>query len=422
MLIKKIKDDRFGYDLIITFGGQMIVMLLAFVLNKIISNQYSVEMFGTYNLVRRFIGVITFVMLASQGIAIPKFIAESEARKINKKTESYMISSLVIIISLFMIITILMVGTKSWIGKTVLGELKAQQYVLPSCLYSFGSCLVTYAYSYYRGINKFIEYNIVNIIMQVGTIIICFIVPQNLLIVYYAWSIFLITYGGLEISKIFLKTHFSLHKIKEKLFTVPVLLKYSIPRIPGEFILFAYNLLPLTIITNKFGMEEVGYFSAAVSINSIITPLFSLVGTVLLPLVSQSKVNHSEKEVNSKIRILGIIYLIVGVIGVAFVYLFGELILTILFNKSYIACMPIVKLTILSIIPNSVYLLLRNPIDGISDFPHNTICLIVSFLVYIIMLQFSKTVEMCAIAMIVSYTFLGVLSFLVWHYISREKN
>lgn len=418
ILIQKLKTDSFYKDLILTFGGQVIVMLLAFILNKIVSNQYSVEVFGTYNLIKRFISVISFVILAAQGIAIPKFVAESNAIGDENKTECYMITSLEIIVFFFIITTGIICCFSNTFAKIIFGDVTARKFLIPSCLYAFGSALITYVYSFYRGINKFVEYNVINIIMQVGTIFICLVITGDLLKVYYAWSGFLLIYGGIEIVKCYIKNHFSLKNLKNKMFALPILLHYSLPRIPGEFILFAYNLVPLAIISNRFNLRDVGYFSAAISINSIITPLFSLVGTILLPLVSKSKVDNTGNQIKRKIKYLGIIYLLIGIVSVMFICCFGKIVLIVLFSKDYIECMPLVKLTILSIIPNAFYLLLRNPIDGISDFPYNTICLIISFIIYVVMLMLANTVEMCAIAMFISYLFLGGLSLIVWIRIS----
>ena len=417
----RILINSFYKDLIITFIGQILVMILTFSLNKLIASKYSVEMFGVYNLVRRFISVISFVILAAQGIAIPKFIAEIGVIGDKNKKESYMLSSLlIIIISFLLVVSIITVGS-SFFAKVILGNANKIKYLLPACLYSFGMSIITYTYSFYRGENKFIEYNVINILLQLGLVICCFITSPNLYVLYHIWIIFLLIYASIILSGCYIKNKFRFKNLGSKLYTLPILLKYSMPRIPGEFILFSYNLVPITIINNKFGLEEVGYFSAAVSINTVISPFFGMIGTLLLPLVSKSKVNNTGKQVNRKIKYLAIIYLILGLIGIIFVYAFGKTILRILFNEKYISSMNIVRLTILSILPNSFYLLLRNPIDGISNFPYNTLTLVISFIIYIIMLLFAKSIEMCAIAMFSSYVFLGVLSLLVWIKLSSNS-
>lgn len=419
-LLNRIKSNSFLNDLIITFAGQILVMLVTFVINKVISNQYSITDFGTYNLIKRSASVITFVMLMAMGIAIPKYIAESTVLKNHEKIESYMLSGLFIITGAFLIITIFLMAFNKPFALLMFGDVASKKFVLPICLYSFGTCLVTYAYSFYRGINDFIKYNIICFAMQVGLLALIFVTSKNLVILHYIWGFFLIFYGVCRIISIFKRYHVSLNHLKQKLFTMKIMLVYSIPRIPGEAILFAYNLVPLIIITNRFGLEKVAYFSVAISINTLVSPLFSLVGTILLPLVSKSIVTNKIAGIRKKIQILGLLYFLISIVAIATVYLFGEWLLVLLYSSDYINCIGIVRISIISIIPNAFYLLLRNPLDGISKFPYNTICLMLSFIVYVVMLVLASSIEMCAISLIVAYSFLGIMSLLFWkHAVSK---
>ena len=417
----KIKNDNFFKDLFITFSGQIIVMLLSFVLNKIISNQYSVSDYGIYSILKRFASVITFIMLMSMGIAVPKYIAEAKAKKNKRLMESYMVSSLLTIIIMFVVITAVLIGLDSFWEKFIFNSSNNRNYMLVICLFSLGNCLVTYAFSFYRGINEFFKYNLINIVLQFIFIFATLFVKNSLWMIYCIWGIFTIFYGVIEIYIIFNKFNFSLKLRRHKLCTLQELIEYSLPRIPGEFVLFAYSLVPLMIVSYKFGATQVGYFSAALSINSLVTPLFSLVGTILLPLVSGSKYNNNEKEVNKKILILGYIYALVSIFGIVFVYIFGDFLLTLLFNSEYTKSIEIVKIMIISILPNAFYLLLRNPLDGKSKFPYNTICLTISFIIYIILLLFASTIKMCAFVTIVAYTILGLMSLFSWLYVIRKE-
>ncbi|MCM1257610.1 MAG: MATE family efflux transporter [Roseburia sp.] len=420
MMKIKIKDDDFINDLIITFVGQMLVMILSFILNKVISNQYSVESFGVYNLIKRSASVVSFMMLMAMGIAIPKYIAEATEKKNAKETESYMLSGLFIILSAFVVISTVLLIFQDFFSELMFKDRNAVVLILPICLFSLGSSIVTYVYSFYRGVNNFVKYNRVNLIMQMGMLLLAFAAPRNFVALHYIWSAFLIIYGILGIWGIFKNNNISFYHLSEKLFTLKTMLEYAVPRVPGECILFAYNLVPLVIITDKFGLENVAYFSAALSINSLISPLFSLVGTILLPLVSKSLVNNNKENMVQKIRILGWMYLIVSVLAVLVVYFIGEWLLILLYNKNYVQCINIVKITILSIVPNAFYLLLRNPLDGISKYPYNTICLLISFVVYVGVLAIAPTMEVCGIALILAYSLLGGLSFAFWKYALKK--
>lgn len=141
-MIKKIKkifhEDTFYKDLFITFGGQILVMILSFVLNKIISNQYSISDFGVYNLAKRFASVITFVMLMAMGIAIPKYVAEAKAKKNKSLMESYMRNGLKIIILMFVLLTVILLIKKELWAKFIFGTVELHNLIIILSFYSLG--------------------------------------------------------------------------------------------------------------------------------------------------------------------------------------------------------------------------------------------------------------------------------------------
>lgn len=406
--------DNFRNDVVVTFVGQMLVLAITFVLNKIISNQYSIADFGLYNLIKKTVSVVSYVMLMAMGIAIPKYVAEASAEENKKKVESYMLSGFITITSAFVLVFILLVFLRIPFSKLMFGDRASEAFVVPICLYSYGLVLITYVYSYYRGIDRFIRYNVICMVMQVGLLAIAIFVPHNLVVLYYVWSVFLLFYGIMEIVSLFRKNDFSFRALREKLFTLKTMLEYSVPRVPGEFILFAYNLLPLVIIQHRFGGEDVAYFAAALTINSLIFPLFSITGTILLPYVSKSLVNKERNVMKQNIRKLMILYIVIAIIAVIVVYFFGEWLLTLLYNKNYVQSIKILRITILAIIPNALYLLFRNPLDAISKYPYNTICLLTSFVIYLGLLCVSSSIEFCAMALVIAYTISGCLSLVFW--------
>ena len=192
------------------------------------------------------------------------------------------------------------------------------------------------------------------------------------------------------------------------------LASFCLPRLPGEFVLFAYIVVPLIIINHRLGIEATAYFAVATTINSMINPLFSFVGMVLLPLVSKSIASNQFSQADKKVKALIKIYLVVGLIGIIAVEIFTPLVINILFNSEYQSSVPIVRIMILAILPNAFYLLLRNPLDAMSKIPYNTINLIISFVVLNILVFLSTNVVAYAISFVAAYGLLSILSFWAW--------
>ncbi|HFR3432958.1 TPA: hypothetical protein ACHU8I_002137, partial [Streptococcus suis] len=147
--------------------------------------------------------------------------------------------------------------------------------------------------------------------LQLLTLLTVLFIKDNLLLLHYSWSILLLIYATFEILTLYKKYNFSFKNYNNKLGTLKTLFEYGFPRVPGDFVLFAFNLAPMIVVNSNFGTEQVAFFSAALSINALITPVFSLVGTILLPFVSKSMVNNSVDNMKNKIKVLGVIYIII---------------------------------------------------------------------------------------------------------------
>ncbi len=76
---------------------------------------------------------------------------------------------------------------------------------------------------------------------------------------------------------------------------------------------------------------------------------------------------------------------------------------------------------ILSILPQSLYLLYRNPIDAVSVIPYNTIILGICFALMVILFFVSKTLTELAWAYIAVSLLQGVLSYITWSVLCRKK-
>ena len=71
----------FKKDVIITIIGQLIVLLITFIVNKIVSVQLGTEGYTEFSIAKRSAGVISYVMLMGLGIAVPRFIPQAKAEK-----------------------------------------------------------------------------------------------------------------------------------------------------------------------------------------------------------------------------------------------------------------------------------------------------------------------------------------------------
>lgn len=421
--IRRIFNSRFGKDIAVTIVGQVIIIMFAFGLNKLLSIKLGTIGYGEYSIAKRTAGVITFVMLSGLGIAIPKYIAIYHQQQNKLKEARCIISALIIISALSLIIICILFLFRENSARILFGENGYMEYMLPILLYSFSCALASFAYSFYCGLGKFYMYSMSQIYVQISTFVIALIFNKSVITLMYVWSIVIGGYG-IFISVRIWANYYSIAKIKS--FTrdlkpsILELVTFCFPRVPGEFFLFAYTVTPLIIINQKVGIETSAYFAAATSINSMVTPLFSFVGVVLLPVVSKSIVSNKFAEADRKVKALGKIYLIVGVLGIIFVEVFTPFVVNILFSSDYQICVPIIRIMIIAVLPNVFYLLLRNPLDAMSKIPYNTINLMISFIILNLLVELSSSTTAYALSFVVAYGILGILSIWAWRRCKKE--
>ena len=73
-VIRKHLNTGMRRDVVWTFTLQILIMLCSFAINKLLANRLSIDDFGQYNVIKRSVQVLSFVMLAGVGIALPRYI------------------------------------------------------------------------------------------------------------------------------------------------------------------------------------------------------------------------------------------------------------------------------------------------------------------------------------------------------------
>jgi O-antigen/teichoic acid export membrane protein len=188
----------------------------------------------------------------------------------------------------------------------------------------------------------------------------------------------------------------------------------------GDLILFSIGVIPLIIINNKFGLKENAYFSTATMLNTLITPFFSYIGIILLPKASKALVEKQYSYLKKTVNKFLFIYIAISVLFIAFFYFFNHILILILFSKDYLVVSKYIIVTSFTILPNSIYLLLRNVNDALDNRPYNTFSLLISSSIGFLLMFFSTTFDYLIISFVIMYLILGILSFLNWTYLKNK--
>lgn len=420
--MNNVKDSNFIKDIVITFSGQIFVLLSNFLINKMVAIFVGVNEFGVFNIAKRSATVIGFFILLELGISIPRYYSLYLKNNPKKAYEYYQLG-IYILLTMAAFISVIIFFNQELVSFYIFGSKNLSKYIIPLLVYSMGIAANTFIFSAYRGGERFYTYTVIQLLTQVINVIIVYIAKDD------GIEAILMDWGcsNILLSIVFmfiftrLNSEFKTFKIDNLFSKIKELLIYGIPRIPGEVIQFSYYLVPLMIINQRFGKLSAGFFAASTGILQAFLPLFSYVGIVLLPKVSKALMEKKMELVKNQVKYLSILYLLFSFIVVLLGIIFSKQIMQILYSNEYTEQLNIAKILLITLIPRAQFLLLRNPIDAISVRPINTISLCLSFFIMLLIMFFSDSVTFIAWSFAISDLILAVLSMIFWNFMVNRK-
>lgn len=412
--------SKMSKDVIWTFTIQMTIMLCAFAVTKILSNRLSVDDFGQYNLIKRSIQVLSFVMLAGVGIALPRYIPLYKKGNEQKSIVPLLIATLIYIIGITLLICITCGILNKEMQSIILGEYGNNSLFIIAIAYAFALAMAQFTFAYYRGTGNFKWYNGTQLIVQAAIILPLILFPfLTTKIVFTAWLIITAILVTIYLGREFVikrMPHVTLTEVKSELNTV---IRYSSGRLVADFFLFSLSAFPLIYISNSLGLQPTAYFSVGITFVTMVTPLYSFMGIILLPYVSESLANKDLQRASIFINKLTLAYLLSAIAIVAFIYVFINFLTSFFFSESYLMTSDLSRIMILSVLPQAIYLLYRNPIDAISVIPYNTIILGISLIAMIFAFSHFSSLVQLAWSYVAVSLLQGVLSWITWHIIKK---
>lgn len=420
---KLLTGSSFRKDVLWTVGTQILVMLLAFGITKIASNILTVDEFGQYNVVRRSVSVLSFVMLAGMGITLPRYLAIYQGERQYRKMVDFICCSLFFV----GIVCIILVTVASLFSRTfmqyVTGDSDRTLYWL-ALAFAFSTSISSLLIAYYRGINDFKNYSITQVAFQFLLLLSLLFIPrQNVHAVFLLWALttfsFTLLYFLFENQK---KRNIIFRAYRSSNFggMMKKITVYSSPRLVGDFLLFSFSAYPVLYLSQVMTMSDVAFYSVGLTIINMATPFFSFLGVVLLPYVSGAMSGGRFSEARRLIGRLSKWYILLALALIILFWLFMPFLIRLFFSPDYVVSKDISRILLLSVLPQSMYLLYRNPIDAISTVPYNTVILLLSCIVLIILFSVSNSLSDYSYSFVCASFVQGGLSMIVWMLINKK--
>ena len=418
-LIKEKLSSGMGRDVVWTFSIQLLIMLCSFAINKLLASRLSIDDFGQYNVIKRSVQVLSFVMLAGVGIALPRYIPLYRNSNPARRIAPLMSASFIYIIGVSLVVFLVCLLFSAQMEDIIIGQSDNLQLLIIALTYAFILAMTQYVFAYYRGIGDFKRYNGAQLAMQLLTIMPLILLPiLTVRHVFIAW-LFITTMLVVCLTGKELRGKWpSLFTLQPSIFIT--LIKYSSGRLVADFFQFSLAAFPLIYISNIQGLQTTAYFSVGIFFVTMVTPIFSFMGIILLPYVSKALARSEMATANRLVNRLAITYIGTSLLFISVIYIFTELLTTLLFSSDYIVTKDLTRIMILSILPQAVYMLYRNTIDAVSVIPYNAIFLGICLGVMVIGFMLSPTLTLYAWVYLAVSTLQGLLAWGAWTLLSKK--
>lgn len=428
LLKMKFKLRSFFKDILLTFITQAVILLAFFLIYRLIAKNFGPEGVGEYSLIKKIVGFLQPLLLLGMGVGIPRYVAMSK----NKEEQySYLRSGLitVTITALFCLIFINLF--KEFFSKLFFGDIAYIKLILPLSLFLIGNLIHSLVYSYFRGRLSIKTFNTLQIINMALIPIGALILLKNT------------TLGGIIIAIGVMKTIIAflflspnnknllnkVHKKRQHKESLKKLLKYGLPRVPGDFALGGLLALGPILATHFASIKEAGYLSISQSLLHILGLTVAPLGLILLPKISNLIANNNKEIIRKNLSFLmGAIFQLLTFISLQFI-IFADIIIKYWLGSDFADTVTITRIIFLSGTFYIIYLATRSILDASKTKPFNAINIVISLIVFIVLattlllFQLFAPIISLAIAIMLSLSCLGILTYITIRkiYIDKEK-
>lgn len=391
-------------ELGVTIAGILLLKLAASLLGAV--------GFGEYVLSRRAVGLLYLPLVMGLGIAAPRYIAIARAGAMTGYSESsFAIATLTVGLLPALLVVLLLNAVPGWASLLFFGTTSLARLVPPATIALAGIALHSMVYGVYRGRSEMGFANTMQF-LNLGVIpVTAFALARHdAAAVLQATGTGWLIVSGVALLHVLARERSGWRGLESMRQHLRVLLRFGLPRVPGEFALVGLFAIPSLIAVRTQGIVAAGQFSAAMSLLAMASGAFAPVGLVILPRASaQAATGDIAGLRHLVLRILGG-GILLATAGVAL----GELLIPPFirwyFGASFVPAIPVFRACLIGAIPYVVYILMRSILDALDVKAVNSRNLIVTLATVVLLSLLNSSVLWMSFSLVASLVLLAVLT------------
>lgn len=391
-------------ELLVTISGILLLKLAVSLLGP--------AGFGEYALSRRAIGLLYLPLVMGLGIAAPRYIAITRAGAMREYSESsFATAALTVGLLPTLLVVLLLNLAPGWGAMVLFGTDSLSRLVPPATIALAGIALHSMVYAVYRGRSEMHFANAMQLVnLGIVPVSVFALSAHNAAAVLGATGTAWLVASGIALVHVLYRERDDWRGIASMKEHLRVLLRFGLPRVPGEFALVGLFAIPALIAVRQHGVVVAGQFSAAMSLLTMASGVFAPVGLVILPRASaQAAIGDMAGLRRLVLKILGggILLATAGVV-------LGEILIPPFihwyFGPAFAPAIPIFRACLTGAIPYVIYILMRSILDALDVKAVNSRNLIITLVVLIALCLPNSGIMWMSWSLVGSLVLLGALT------------
>ena len=395
-----------------TMLTELLVIVSGIVLLKLAASLLGLVGFGEYTLSRRAIALLYLPLVMGLGIAAPRYIAIVRAGALESYSESGFVTATLFAGLLPSLIVVVLLNVSPDLGATLIfGTSTLSHLVRPATIALAGIAVHSMVYAIYRGRSETAIANAMQLI-NLGVVPLAafaYSAPSAAAVVTVTGSAWLLV-SGIALIHVVVRERGNWRGASSLKDHLRMLLRFGLPRVPGEFALIGIFAIPALIAVRAHGIAVAGQFSAALSLLTIAAAAFAPAGQIILPRASAQVATGDIAGVRRLVmKILGGGILLAAV-GVAVGELAIPSLVTWYFGPAFAPAIPVFRACLLGAIPYIVYVLMRNILDALDVKAVNSRNLIITLILVTALCLINSDIMWMSFSLVGCLSLLGLLT------------
>jgi len=344
-------------DYLTTFAAEAVVIVSYLLTFRLIAAWFTPSGFGEYALSRRALSLLAPLAVLTLDVAIARLLAYAvEERSAGEGV--YVSAALVLAAAAVAVTSAVLLLFRGPLAELLFGSSGYASLITPLPLLLAGTALHGIAYGTMRGRFEIQRANLLLILNQ-GLVPLAAVlagggsVPRILALMGAAWIV--VSLAFLPLRR--LDAQGARHRMGE-------LLRFGVPRIPGDLLQLALFALPGILVAHATGIAAAGIVAFGISALRMIGSALTPISFVLLPLASRLFARGAVDQLRGHVFALIRATIVPLLLGTIAIELLAGPIISVYLGKSYLSGTTLLRVVMAAALPWGLYVTLKSVVDA----------------------------------------------------------